>query len=169
MSGIELTQIILIVGGNLFECTRVIKMLNFNQSDPNIGNQNFSCQMDQNGPSESQTGSSVTVGSGGIGPSAYSTPDQQQQQPSYPLMANFNNLSGVRGRMTSPGLHPERFFDHTNSLHDSVHQTADTIFPFVMPSKGSENVKRFSVNNLLQLAQCTTAGNLLSSARSLGK
>lgn len=136
---------------------RVIKMLNFNQSDQNIGNQNFSCQMDQNnGPSEPQTGSSSN-------PSAYSA---AAQPPSYPLMANFNN----RGRSNSPGINADRFFDHTTSLHDSVHQTGDSIFPFVMPSsKGSENVKRFSVNNLLQLAQCTSASNLLSSARSLGK
>lgn len=142
------------------------KMLNFNQSDPNVVNQNFSCQMD--GPSES----SNTPGN----PSAYSAVSSADHQPSAynnPLMANFNSLGSGRGRNASPGLIADRFFDHNNSgnnnnLHD--HQTPDTIFPFVVPSsKGSENVKRFSVNNLLQLAQCTSATNLLSSARSLGK
>lgn len=130
-------------------------MLNFNQSDPNIVNANFSCQMD--GPADPQQATGPSNQSS-ANPSAYSS--ATNDQPSYPLMANFN----ARTRNSSP----DRYFDHT--IHDSVHQTPDTIFPFVMPScKGSENVKRFSVNNLLQLAQCTSATNLLSSARALGE
>lgn len=130
-------------------------MLNFNQSDTNA---NFACQMDQIGAENTNSSTSCAAV-----PSAY--PDQQQQN--YPLMANFNN-SG-RGRSASPGLNHERFFDNSN-IQDSVHQTPD-VFPFVLPNsaKGSENVKRFSVNNLLQLAQCTSANNLMSSGRSLGE
>lgn len=138
-------------------------MLNFNQSDTNT---NFACQMDQHGPENPSSSPSCAV------PSAY--PELQQQQhhqlQGYPLMASFNNTLGtLRARSSSPGLHNDRFFDHT-SIQDAVHQTTDTVFPFIMPStKGSENVKRFSVNNLLQLAQCTSATNLITSGRSAGK
>lgn len=139
-------------------------MLNF---DPNIVNANFPCQMDQNnGPAESQTGSSSSTTAGH--PSAYSAAEQQAA--SYPLFSSFNNLGSGRGRNSSPGLTHDRFLDHNSTVHDSAHQTPDALFPFVMPpAKGSENVKRFSVNNLLQLAQCTNATNLLSSARSIGE
>lgn len=131
-------------------------MLNFNQSDTNT---DFSCQMDQHGNHNPSSSPSCAV------PSAY--PEQQQ---GYPLMASFNNtLGNLRARSSSPGPHHDRFFDNT-SIQDAVQQTADTVFPFIMPvAKGSENVKRFSVNNLLQLAQCTSATNLITSGRSLGK
>lgn len=141
-----------------------LRMLNFNQSDTNT---NFSCQMaDGGGGPEDQTSTAV--------PSAFSDQQQHQdsQQPSYPLMASFSVLGTNTRRNSSPSvLHQDRFFE--NSVNsDGIHQTTapDTMFPFLMPSaKGSENVKRFSVNNLLQLAQCTTSSNLMSSARVLGE
>ena len=150
----------------------VIKMLNFNQSDPSIGNPNFPCQMDQPTSNNGGSGGDIQTSSASSGqgtPSVYSATAQDQQCSSYPLLGSFTNSLGS-GRVRSSS--PERFFENssTTTLLDSVQQTSDSLFPFVMPSaKGSENVKRFSVNNLLQLAQCTSATNILSSSRSMGK
>lgn len=56
--------------------------------------------------------------------------------------------------------HDDRLFQQQ---HDR--ECDSGLFPFLTHShhqKGSENVKRFSVNNLLQLAQCANPGNLLT-------
>lgn len=123
-------------------------MLNFNQSDPS----NFSCQVDPNISTESTCNNNMAGQ-----PTAFSS-----DLSSYPLMSGFGG-SG-RGRNNSPAINTERYFES-----DPNQTTESSLFPFVVPSKGSENVKRFSVNNLLQLAQCTSASNLLSSARSMGR
>lgn len=132
-------------------------MLNFNTSgDTGINNNShFECQLSENGPDIHNSG-----------PSAY-------ESAAYPMMAANMNMVGHPGnnnqpRGSSPGMQQhDRLFDSNNG-QELIHQTPDTVFPFIVTPKGSDNVKRFSVNNLLQLAQCTNA-NTLHPTRSLGE
>lgn len=136
-------------------------MLNFNPGggDSNINNNNhFVCPISENGPDSQITG-----------PSAY-------ESSAYPLMgSNMNSLghsanNSNQQRGSSPGMQHDRLFDanNNNNGQELIHQTPDSVFPFIVSPKGSDNVKRFSVNNLLQLAQCTNA-NTMHPARSMGE
>lgn len=79
------------------------------------------------------------------------------------------NMGTLHNQLAGPALNQDsRTEDHNNhrmfgqNATDQQHISSTTIYPF-MSDKGSENVKRFSVNNLLQLAQCSNTSNMLTS------
>lgn len=73
---------------------------------------------------------------------------------------SFSNFGGS-GKMVQSGANSLFFKNDGNSvgLNNNNNVSAEGTGGNYLVQKGSENVKRFSVNNLLQLASCNGGGN----------